>query len=84
MKIFVKAKAGSKENKVEAPPLKLWKGEERSEDTYTVCVKEPPKQGKANLAIAKLLAEHFRIPSNQVRLVSGASAKRKVFEIMGK
>ena len=82
MKIFVKAKAGSKENKVEPPPLKLWSEDDKKGDYYTVSVKEPAKQGKANQAIEKLLAEYFKTSLSHVRLVSGASAKRKVFEII--
>lgn len=87
MKIFVKAKAGSKYNKVEPPALKLWKegGREgdRVEDYYVVSVKEEPIQGRANDAIIKLLAEHFKVSKSSVRLVLGASSKMKVFDIKG-
>ncbi len=82
MKIFVKAKAGAKENKIVPPDLTLWKEVDRKEEYFTVFVKEPPIAGKANLAIAKLLAEYFKKSPREVRLVSGASSKRKVFEIL--
>lgn len=73
MKIFVKAKPNSKEEKIE-----------RTDDAhFTVAVKEPPKEGKANAAIAKLLAGRFKVPVSQVRLVSGFSSKNKIFEISG-
>ena len=78
MKIFVKAKPGAKENRVTPPPLKLMQDEE---GWYTVSTKERPVEGRANEAITKLLAEHFDISRSQVRLVSGATSKRKVFEI---
>lgn len=81
MKIFVKAKAGARENKVVPPVARLLPVEDRSEEFYTVSVKEPPRQGKANQAIAKLLAEYFKVSVSQVALVSGASSKRKVFEV---
>ena len=83
MKIFVKAKTGQKENKVTAPPLRLslQLGAEASSDYYTVSVKERPVQGRANEAITVLLAEHFGVSRSQVRLVTGAISKRKVFEI---
>jgi len=85
MKIFVKAKPGAKEDKVEAPPLKLWraKGADKSDkEWFKVSVKEPPTQGRANTAIGKLLAEHFKVSNSQVRLVSGFTSKQKVFEIL--
>lgn len=79
MKIFVKAKTGQKENKITPPPLKLIRDEE---ECYTVSTKERPVEGRANEAITKLLAEHFGVPRAQVRLMQGATSKRKVFEIM--
>lgn len=81
MKVFVKAKTLAKENKVVPPLPKLFKIKERSDEYFTVSVKEPPVSGKANKAIIKLLAEYFRVSIWQVRLVSGASSKIKVFEI---
>lgn len=79
MKILVKAKAGAREDKVIPPPLKLMAD---TEEWYVVSTKEKPTQGKANEAIAKLLAEHFDIPKSNVRLISGAKAKRKIFEVV--
>jgi len=78
MKIFVKAKTGAKENKVTPPLLRLIP---EAEECYTVSVKERPVEGRANEAITKLLAEHFKVSRSQVRLISGATSKRKVFEI---
>jgi uncharacterized protein len=83
MKIFVKAKAGSKENKIVPPLPKLFSNEDSVKEYYTVFVKEPPKQGKANEAIVKVLAEYFKVSKNSVSLVSGVSSKKKVFEIIG-
>lgn len=78
MKISVKAKTGQKENKVIRPPLRLIPDEE---EWWTVSVKERPVEGRANEAIAKLLATYFKVPRSQIRLISGATSKRKVFEI---
>ncbi len=78
MKIFVKAKTGAKENKVTPPPLRLIPN---VEECYTVSVKERPVEGRANEAIAKLLAKHFKVLRSQVQLISGATSKRKTFEI---
>ena len=78
MKIFVKAKTGAKENKVTPPSLRLIP---EAEEWYTISAKERPVEGRANEALTKLLAEHFKVSRSQVRLISGATSKRKVFEI---
>ncbi len=78
VKIFVKTKTGARENKVIPPPLKLISDKA---DFYTVSVKERPVDGRANEAVTKLLAEHFKISRSQIKLVSGATSKSKVFEI---
>lgn len=80
MKIFVKAKTGQKENKVTPPPLKLIRDTD-TEEYYVVSVKECPVEGRANEAITKLLAEHFGVSRSQIKLVSGAISKKKVFEV---
>ncbi|OHB16534.1 MAG: hypothetical protein A2431_04300 [Candidatus Zambryskibacteria bacterium RIFOXYC1_FULL_39_10] len=86
MKIFVKAKAKAKENKIIPPPQKLWPEKEpggsKEKEWFIISVKEPPVSGKANTAIIKLLAEYFKISSSNITLSSGASSKNKVFEIM--
>jgi uncharacterized protein (TIGR00251 family) len=43
-----------------------------------VRVREPPSKGKANRAVVKLLARYFNA---NVRIVSGATSKRKVVEL---
>lgn len=84
MKIFVKAKPGAKEYRVDPPPQKLWRAksaDKYDKEWFKVSVKEPPTQGRANTAIGKLLAEHFKVSPSQIRLISGFSSKQKVFEI---
>lgn len=71
MKIFVKAKPGSKEEKVE----KL------DETHYKVSVKEPPVQGEANAAIIRALAEYFGISPLKVKIISGHTSRKKIIEI---
>jgi uncharacterized protein (TIGR00251 family) len=46
-----------------------------------VRVTAPPDGGKANAALIKLLARHWRLPAGDLRLVAGASARRKVLEV---
>jgi len=84
MKIFVKAKPSSQKEAVEqiSPSSSTLWGE-KNEIRFVVAVKEQPKNGKANEAIAKTLARHFGVARSRVRLVSGFSSKKKVFEIVG-
>jgi uncharacterized protein YggU (UPF0235/DUF167 family) len=71
MRIFVKAKPGKKENKI----IKL------SENIFEVWVKEKAREGKANEAIAKLLADYFHILRSRLKMISGEKNKQKIFEI---
>lgn len=71
MKIQIKVKPGSKNEEV------TQKG-----DTLVVTTKEPPKEGRANRQVIKLLAKHFKVPQNQVKLVSGFKKRDKVVEIV--
>ena len=71
MKIQVKVKPNSRVEEVN-----------RDGDIFLVRVKEPPKEGKANKAVVKLLAEYFKVPQHSVRVVSGLGSKNKVIEIL--
>lgn len=71
MKIVVYAKPRSWEEAVE----KIDDGH------YVVAVREPPVQGKANEAIVRALARYFHVAPTCVRLLSGFSAKEKVFDV---
>ena len=70
MKIQVKAKPNSRTEEVS-----------QENDSYIITVKEPPKAGKANQAVIKLLAEHFGVRQSQVRILSGFRSRNKVIEI---
>jgi hypothetical protein len=72
MKINVKAKPNSREEKIE----------KIDENNFVVCVKEPPEKGKANEAIRNVLAVYFKTASARVRIVSGFSARNKIVEII--
>jgi uncharacterized protein YggU (UPF0235/DUF167 family) len=80
MRIFVKVKPNSKENKVTPPNETLFKSDE-VKSFYLVSVKDPPVDGKANDAVIRELATHFRCTRSEIRLVSGVSSKLKAFEI---
>jgi uncharacterized protein len=72
MKINVKAKPNSREEKVE----------KIDENNFVVSVKEPPEKGKANEAIRNALAVYFKTASARVKIVSGYSSRNKVIEII--
>ncbi|MBI4434440.1 DUF167 domain-containing protein [Candidatus Uhrbacteria bacterium] len=63
------------------PSAKIERIEEIGPQEFTVAVNEPPREGRANVAIARALAEHFGIPQSRVRLVSGFASRQKVFEV---
>lgn len=71
MKIIVKAKPGAKQDKIE----------KIDESNYTVWVKAPAKDGKANKEIIKLLSEYFNTSSIYVEIVSGHMARTKIIKI---
>jgi uncharacterized protein (TIGR00251 family) len=48
-----------------------------------VKVAVPPEQGKANEAVAKLLADSFGIKAAQVSLLSGEASRQKRFKLEG-
>jgi uncharacterized protein (TIGR00251 family) len=54
---------------------------------YDGCIKirlaAPPVDGAANAALIEFIAERIGIARSRVRLVSGASSRRKVLEIQG-
>ncbi len=72
MKIFVKAKPSSSEEKVE----------KIDDQNYIVYVKEPPVKGKANEAIKNALAVYFKTGSLAVKIISGYSSRNKIIEIL--
>lgn len=71
MKIQVEVKPNSKTEEVS-----------QEGDSFIVKVKEPPKEGRANRAVIKLLAEHFGVPQSQVKILSGFKSKNKVIEVV--
>ena len=71
MKIRIKVRPGSKTEELS-----------REGDSFIAKVKEPPKEGRANQAVIKLLAEHFGVPQSQVRILSGFKSRSKIVEVV--
>ena len=72
MRIFVKAKPSSRKETMTI----------MDESHFVIAIKSPPRDGKANIAIADVLATHFNVPFSRIRLISGFSSRDKVFEIL--
>lgn len=72
MKISVKAKPNSKEEKVE----------KFSDTEFIVSVKEPPVKGLANKAIVHVLAKHLNISQSRIHIISGYTSRQKIVEIL--
>ena len=54
-----------------------------SENILRVRVRAAPEGGKANSAVAELLANLLGIPAASVRVVVGHTSSRKIVEILG-
>lgn len=71
MKLRVKVKPNARTEKFEALP----------DGTWVAAVKAPPVDGKANEALTRLIADHFRVPRSRIVIRSGASGRMKLVEI---
>ena len=54
---------------------------EEKDGVYVVRVKAVPEKGKANEAVVKLLAKHFKVAKNKIKIVRGLTGRNKVVEI---
>jgi uncharacterized protein (TIGR00251 family) len=52
-----------------------------SDGEYSVSVRAPAREGKANEAVIQILAEYFDVPKSSVRILRGQAARRKLMEI---
>ncbi len=71
--IAVRAQPGAKKNAVIG----------EHDAALKVAVTAPPDKGKANEAIAELLAESFGVSKSAVEIVSGHTSRQKKFFIRG-
>ena len=55
-----------------------WQG-----DALRLSVAAPPERGKANEAVIRLLADALGLPRQQLRIVRGLTARRKLIAIEG-
>lgn len=71
MKISVRVTTRAKQNSVEQQP----------DGSYKIRVTAAPTDGKANEAVIKLLAKFFKCAQSEIKLISGASSRNKIFQI---
>ena len=74
MKILVFAKPGAKRAAIKEME-NLVPG---FDACFSVAVKEPPEDGRANHAVVAALAEHFQISTSSVKIVSGQTGRKKI------
>jgi uncharacterized protein (TIGR00251 family) len=52
-----------------------------SEVEFHAAIREPARDGKANLALVDLLARHFDVPKSSITIVRGHASRRKIIEL---
>ena len=48
---------------------------------YRVHITAAPVDGAANVAVIKMLAEHFGVPKSQITIIRGETSRDKIVEI---
>jgi len=71
MRIYVKVIPKSSQNKID----KL------SDGSYKIWVTVVPEKGKANKAVIKLVAKHFKVSKSQVEIIAGKTTGNKIIDV---
>ncbi len=71
MKIYVKVKTHSKEARVEKTGVNI----------FSVHLKVPPIENRANKDLFETMAEHLGIPTTKIIIISGKNSKNRALEI---
>ena len=50
----------------------------KEKDFFKVYIKETPEKGRANKRLVELLADHFRVNKNKIRIIKGEFSREKV------
>lgn len=74
MRVEVRAHPGAKVSRIV----------KKESGILNVYVKEPPVEGRANIAITNKLSRHFNVNPSEVILVEGAKSRQKIFEVLKK
>ena len=71
MKIQVKVKPNSKQQKIEEDP----------DGVLVIRLKSPPVDGKANKELIAVLAKKYQVSKSQIKILSGTTSKHKLIQI---
>ncbi len=64
------------------PSSKIASIEKTGEKEFLVRVKSPPKEGKANAELIKVLGGHFGVPKTRIAIVRGEGSRNKIIDIL--
>ena len=70
-KLLVKVKPNARENSIR----------QFQDSTWIAEVKAPPKDGKANRALIKVIAKQFNVTKSQVSIRRGKSGRTKLIQL---
>lgn len=54
----------------------------KNKSSIELYVKAPPREGAATREAISILAKHFKVLANRIRLLKGAKEHSKIFEIL--
>lgn len=54
---------------------------ERDGNRIAVGLTSKPVMGRANRELVKKLAEHFKVPTSNIRIISGLGSRKKIVEV---
>lgn len=75
MQIRAKVKPNSKKGSL------VLKSTDESGEFFEIHVRDPAIDGKANLAVIKVLSKYFKVSKSRISIKSGSRSKFKIFEI---
>ena len=52
-----------------------------SDGSYRVTCHAAPRDGEANEAVIKLLAQYLRVPKSAIKIIRGSSGRKKLIEV---
>ena len=64
------------------PNSKIVSIEKTGEREFSVRVKSPPKEGRANIELIKILSDHFGVPKKRVAIIRGEGSRIKIIDII--
>ncbi|MDD5050752.1 MAG: DUF167 domain-containing protein [Candidatus Pacebacteria bacterium] len=72
MHVHVKVKAGAKRELTE----------KISDDHFAVSVREKPERNMANKRVCEMIAEHFGVLPNKIKIISGHHSPSKILSVV--